>query len=200
MYYSSIRKYDIANGPGVRVSLFVSGCDHHCKGCFQPETWNPKYGKLFDKKAKEEILDYLSEPQVDGITLLGGDPLYKDNLFEVFLLLDEIRERFGDSKTIWLYTGYRYEEIINKFIMAQDENYNTYIKIMKLIDILVDGRFEEDKKDLRLQFRGSSNQRLIDVKKSISIGSELRIYYKNKIDDETYTVDIKESNIDGCFD
>ena len=203
MYYSLIRKYDVANGPGVRVSLFVSGCDHHCKGCFQPETWNPEYGKIFDKEAEKEIMDCLSEPQVDGITLLGGDPLYKDNIINIYFLINTIRKTFGDSKSIWLYTGYRYEEIVNEIINFPHKTVELGFlhDIMMNIDVLVDCRFEEDKKDLKLQFRGSSNQRLIDVKKSMNyIGSELKIYHKNKIEDKTYILTIKESNKDGYFD
>ena len=197
MYYSLIRKYDVANGPGVRVSLFVSGCDHHCKGCFQPETWNPEYGKIFDKEAEKEIMDCLSEPQVDGITLLGGDPLYKDNIPGIFILLSEIKEKFGDTKTVWLYTGYTFDYILHKLFMDPPDPLTHHMlnMIIKYTDILVDGKFEEDKKDLRLQFRGSSNQRLIDVKKSMdSIGSEFQIYYKNRIEDETYMLAIKDSD------
>ena len=203
MYYSAIRKYDVANGPGIRVSLFVSGCDHHCKGCFQPETWNPEYGKIFDREAEKEIMDYLSEPQVDGITILGGDPLYKNNIINVYFLITTIRKTFGDSKSIWLYTGYRFEEILNQIITFPPKTVELSFlhDIMINIDVLVDGRFEEDKKDLRLQYRGSSNQRLIDMRKTIDhTGSDLRIYHKNKIEDETYIIDIKEANKDGYFD
>ena len=197
MYYSAIRKYDVANGPGIRVSLFVSGCDHHCKGCFQPETWDPKFGKPFDEEATKEIMECLSEPQVDGITLLGGDPLYKDNIPSILILLSEIKKKFGDTKTIWLYTGYTFENILHKiFIDAPNPLIQSMLlQIIKCTDVLVDGKFEEDKKDLRLQFRGSSNQRLIDVKKSMdSMGSEFQIYYKNRIEDETYILAIKDSD------
>jgi len=197
MYYSAIRKYDVANGPGIRVSLFVSGCDHHCKGCFQPETWDPKFGKPFDEEAKKEIMECLSEPQVDGITLLGGDPLYKDNIPDIFILLSEIKKKFCDSKTVWLYTGYTFENILYKILMDPPDPLTHHMlnMIIKYTDILVDGKFEEKNKDLRLQYRGSSNQRLIDVKKSIdSIGSGFQIYYKNRIEDETYTLAIKESD------
>ena len=197
MYYSAIRKYDVANGPGIRVSLFVSGCDHHCKGCFQPETWDPKFGKLFDEEATKEIMECLSESQVDGITLLGGDPLYKNNIPGIFILLSEMKKKFGDTKTVWLYTGYTFEHILYKLLMDPPDPLTHHMlnMIIKYTDILVDGKFEEDKKDLRLQFRGSSNQRLIDVKKSMdSLGSEFQIYYKNRIEDETYILAIKDSD------
>ena len=143
MNYIKITPIDIANGPGCRTVLWTAGCSHHCKECHNPDTWNPNAGQLFDENAKKELFDVLGKHFIRGITLSGGDPLYKGNV-------DEITEL---CKEIWCYTGYVYEEIKD-------------LELMKYIDVLVDGEFQIDKKDITLLFRGSSNQRLIDIPKT----------------------------------
>ncbi len=159
MHYGAIKKCDIANGEGIRVSLFVSGCRNKCKGCFQPETWDFTYGKLFDSSAREEIFSALNNPSVRGITVLGGEPLEPENQGEILSLLREIKNRLPE-KTVWLFTGATYEQLGNA-----KERYNTeYISdLLALVDILVDGPYVEEQKSLGLRFRGSKNQRVIDM-------------------------------------
>ena len=166
MYYGNIKKSDIANGPGVRVSLFVSGCTHHCKGCFTEETWNFKYGEPFTEKTEEQILNLLKPSYVSGLTVLGGEPMEYVNQKDLLPFLKKVRETYP-KKTIWCYTGYVYEKdvlgrMVSKWKITKD--------ILELIDVLVDGPFIEEQKDITLLFRGSSNQRLIDVPKSMKAG------------------------------
>lgn len=162
MNYGRINTTDIANGLGVRVSLFVSGCRHHCKGCFNPETWNFNYGDLYTSKVQNYILDNISKSYISGITLLGGDPFEPENQKDLLDLLIKVREIKG--KDVWCYTGYRYEEIISN----ESEMHTPYtMDFLNNIDVLVDGEFVEELKDITLKFKGSSNQRIIDVKKSI---------------------------------
>lgn len=166
MNYSLIRKCDIANGPGVRVSLFVSGCTHHCPGCFQPETWDFNYGKKFTDETIWEILRLLEPNYIDGLTVLGGEPLDERNMDDVWALLDVVRRMGSPEKTVWLYTGSTLEQL-----RARPYQYGQLTKdILNKVDILVDGPFVEAKKDLRLKFCGSSNQRLIDLRKTEEIG------------------------------
>lgn len=153
MNYSAIKKYDIANGTGVRVVLFVSGCNHHCKGCHNPETWNPENGKIFDDKAKKEIYDQLDKEYIAGITFSGGDPLFKNNKIEICNFILELKEKYP-NKNIWLYTGYMIEELL----LMDDENINT---ILNNIDVLVDGKFIEELKDITYKWAGSTNQRIL---------------------------------------
>lgn len=163
MNYGTIKKYDIANGPGVRVSLFVSGCTHHCPGCFNSETWDFNYGHPFDSEVMNEILEALEPPHIRGFSLLGGEPFEHVNQQALLPLLKEIKRRFP-SKDIWCYTGYDFEQDI------LDVMYKTWQEtpeILSCIDILVDGEFVETKKDLSLRFRGSSNQRIIRVADSL---------------------------------
>ena len=148
MNYAIIKKYDIANGIGVRVSLFVSGCNHRCKGCFNSEAWDFNYGKKFDVNAENEILHVLEKSYIKGLSVLGGEPLQQDSTLLEFLR--KVKSKFP-NKSIWLYTGYTYEQIKDK-------------KELDYVDVLVDGKFVEALKDISLQFRGSSNQRIIDVK------------------------------------
>lgn len=162
--YANIKYDDIANGPGVRVSLFVSGCRNKCKGCFQPETWNFDYGKPFTDTEKNDIIDYLRSRFVTGITILGGDPFEPENEPVVEKLLMDIKDIYP-NKSVWVYTGYLYEDLIEK-----------YPNIFWYIDVLVDGRFEEEKKDISLKFRGSSNQRIIDIVKSITMNRVVNYY------------------------
>lgn len=164
MNYSGIYECDVANGIGNRTVLFVSACSHRCVGCQNKQTWNPNFGSPFTKETLDYILNCLSKPYIDGITLTGGDPLYKGNLEETLNIIQTIKKQLP-NKTIWLYTGYTWEEISDNF------SYNKIdflrYKIVASCDVLVDGRFEIDKKDLTLPFRGSSNQRVIDIKQTL---------------------------------
>ncbi len=159
MNYSAIKLVDVANGDGVRVSLFVSGCSNKCKGCFNPETWNFKYGNPFDETAQAIIVEQLARPYINGLTLLGGDPFEIDNQKALLPFLRRVRERFK-QKTIWAYTGYVYGVDLSKngkvYCDATDP-------ILDLIDVLVDGPFVESQKDISLRFRGSTNQRIINL-------------------------------------
>ena len=161
MYYGNIKNCDIADGDGVRVSLFVSGCRNHCKGCFQPETWDFNYGKPYTKETEDRIIELLKPEYIDGLTLLGGDPFENENQEELCNLLERVKKEFGDTKDIWCYTGYVYEDIIaDNFV----RNTPYTAKLLNLIDILVDGPFIEEEKDLTLRFRGSRNQRILNLK------------------------------------
>lgn len=159
MNYCNIKNFDIANGYGVRVSLFVSGCTNACKGCFQPETWDFEYGNPFTKKTEDEILKMMDEDFIDGLTLLGGDPFEPANQKALIGFLKRVRKE-RSSKNIWAFTGFTFEELKTEGSYSRTDVTD---EILDLIDVLIDGRFEEDKKDIRLQFRGSSNQRLIDM-------------------------------------
>ena len=162
MNYGTIKKRDIANGPGVRVSLFVSGCTHHCKGCFNAETWNFDYGQPFTKETEDEILSYLAPDFVAGLTLLGGEPFEPQNQRVLLPFLRRVREQLP-NKTIWCYTGYVWDEELKKPSRARCE---TTDEMLSLIDVLVDGEFVEAKRNIRLRFRGSENQRLLDLRAS----------------------------------
>lgn len=153
MRYHNITKDDMLNGDGLRVVLWVAGCSHCCKGCQNPITWDPAGGLLFDEAAKQEIFEQLDKPYISGITFSGGDPLHAANRFDVRNLMAEIREKYPD-KTIWMYTGDSWENIM-------------HYAIMQYIDVLVDGEFQIDKKDNKLLWKGSSNQRVIDVQKTL---------------------------------
>lgn len=154
MNYANIKYNDIANGEGVRTSLFVSGCSNHCKGCFNPETWDKNFGQKFTDDTIKDILDSLDSDYIEGLTILGGDPMEKYNQADVLKLVHALRERYKDTKSIWIYSGYTYENLINQPLAKA---------ILDNCDILVDGKFEIDKKDIRLKFRGSSNQRIIEL-------------------------------------
>ena len=161
MYYADIKRIDVANGPGVRVSLFVSGCTHHCKGCFNPETWDFKYGKEYTKDTEDEIIEYLRPDHIKGLTLLGGDPLEYTNSIALLPLLDRIKKKLP-NKDIWCFTGYTWEDLMNTYTLRKD--------ILSYIDVLVDGEFIEELKSLNLKFKGSSNQRIIMVQESLEKG------------------------------
>lgn len=167
MYYSKIKFNDVANGPGLRVSLFTSGCKHHCKGCFQPETWNFTNGELFTLDTQKYIIEKSNNKYIAGLSLLGGDPL--DNVDGILPLLKKYREVFGSTKTIWLWTGYLFEEIINDKKMSQ---------VLPFLDVLIDGQFKEELKNITLKFKGSSNQKVIDVSETLKTG-ELVLYNEN---------------------
>ena len=183
-----MRQTDISNGEDVGVSLFVQGCHFHCKNCFNQDTWDFNGGKEWNDDTKNKFLELMDKPYIKRISILGGEPLANENVKDVYELLYEIRERYPNKK-IWLYTGYEYEQIFKYQFMSilsivydmirhadsMNENvkYDRYRrKAVKLCDILVDGRFDESKKDLRLKWRGSSNQRVIDIEKT---------YFKNSI-------------------
>lgn len=163
MNYATIKKHDIANGTGIRVSLFVSGCTHHCKGCFNPETWDFNYGSEYTEATENEILQALAPSYIKGLTLLGGEPFEPQNQPTLLKLCKKVKEQYP-NKTIWCYTGYNYEMDILAGKLGDHEITDALIH---LIDVLVDGPFVEAKKDLRLRFKGSSNQRIIDVPKSL---------------------------------
>lgn len=167
MNYGEIKTTDIANGIGVRTSLFVSGCTHHCKGCFNPDTWNYNYGRTFTKEVEDEIIESLKPAYVSGLTILGGEPMEVANQRALRPFLQRVRTLLP-NKTIWIYSGYLYEELTdkdNKRCHGDDTEV-----ILSLIDVLVDGEFMLDLKDITLKFRGSSNQRIIDVKKTLETG------------------------------
>ena len=166
MNYGEIKKNDIANGEGVRVSLFVSGCTHHCKGCFNHETWDFTYGKPFTKETADEILQTLDRSYINGLSLLGGEPFEPQNQKVLIAFLQEVKARFP-KKNIWCYTGYILEEDLLKASRARCEYTD---EMLSLIDVLVDGEFKEELKDISLAFRGSTNQRIIDVKSTIEQG------------------------------
>ena len=163
MNYALIRENDIANGPGVRTSLFVSGCRHHCKGCFNPETWNFNYGQPFTQQEIDAIIK-ASEPSfIDGLTLLGGEPLEPENQSALIELLKQFKTKLP-NKSIWCYTGFSFENDILEKFNTKSEN---IAELLPLLDVLVDGKFVEELKNSALLFRGSSNQNIIDVKKSL---------------------------------
>lgn len=166
MYYSEIKECDIANGPGVRVTLFVSGCTHHCKGCFNEMTWDFQYGREFTWEDAEKIIKLLEPSYIAGLTLLGGEPMEYRNQQGLLPLLRKVKERYPD-KTIWCYTGYLYDrDILDDFGGKWEETR----ELLSYLDVVVDGEFVEAQKDISLRFRGSSNQRIIDVKKSREMG------------------------------
>ena len=166
MHYATIKPRDIANGPGVRVSLFVSGCTHHCPGCFNAEAWDFDYGKPFDKAVVDELLTLLEPDYVKGLSLLGGEPFEPQNQRGLLPFLREFRRRFP-NKTVWCYTGYVYERDLLSESRARCEVTD---EMLSCIDILVDGPFVEELKSLRLRFRGSSNQRVLDLNETRRTG------------------------------
>ena len=163
MNYANIKTHDIANGPGVRVSLYVSGCTHHCKGCFNPETWDHEYGDVFDERVADRIIKALEPEYIRGFSLLGGEPFDPKNSPEMAKFLKRVKETYPE-KDIWCYTGYDFEKDLLTYKVGQMEE---VCDMLACIDVLVDGRFIEKYKIIDLRFRGSTNQRIIDVKKSL---------------------------------
>ena len=163
MYYADIKKADVANGLGVRVSVFVSGCTHHCKNCFNEEAWDFHYGNEFTQKEIDKVIELMDHSYVAGLSLLGGEPFEHINQQGLLPLVKIVKEKFPD-KNIWCYSGYTFE---NDIIDRMCKEWKETPELLSYIDVLVDGKFEEEKKDLSLRFRGSSNQRIIDVKKSL---------------------------------
>lgn len=159
MNYAKINANDIANGPGVRVSLFVSGCRRHCPGCHNPQAWDFDFGTRFTKNTMHRILSRLGEGFIDGLTILGGEPFEPDNVGAVWEIISESKRVFP-AKTIWVYSGYHYEALHYRF---PDD-------LLSMIDVLVDGPYIEAERDISLKFRGSRNQRIIDVPKSLTSG------------------------------
>lgn len=166
MNYAQIRKYDVTNGPGVRTTLFVSGCTHNCKECFNIEQQNFKYGNEWTNTVEDEFIKYCLNPNVCGVSILGGEPFQQD-INIMFNLLQRICNEV--QKPIWIWSGYTYEEIINDSEKS---------RLLSFIDVLIDGRFELDKRDLSLKYRGSENQRVIDIKKTLSTKSVVEIEIK----------------------
>ena len=167
MHFCGINKEDITNGPGIRLSLFVSGCTNHCKGCFSPETWSFAYGDEYTKETEDKIIKELSKPYYDGITILGGEPFEPENQKELIDLIRRVRKELPD-KTIWMFSGNVYEDL-------SDSQYKKHTdvtdEILDTIDVLVDGPFDIGKRDVSLAFRGSLNQRIIDMKKTRETGT-----------------------------
>lgn len=163
MNYARINPNDIANGIGVRVTLFVSGCTHHCKGCFNSETWDFGYGTPFTEETTEHIIKLLEPSYIEGLTLLGGEPMEPQNQRALLPLLKKVRNIYP-QKNIWCYSGY----LFDKEILSGRAHCEVTDELLSYIDVLVDGRFVEEKKNIMLKFRGSENQRIIDVGKSLS--------------------------------
>ncbi|RHO22869.1 anaerobic ribonucleoside-triphosphate reductase activating protein [Amedibacterium intestinale] len=159
MYYGALKTCDIANGSGVRVTLFVSGCTNACKGCFQKETWDFHYGDLYTKETEDKIMEALYPSYVQGLTLLGGEPFEIENQKELIKLVRRVKKEYPE-KNIWCYTGFTLEKDL---IEGGKRHCEVTDEMLSYLDVLVDGKFEEDLKDIRLKFRGSSNQRLIDM-------------------------------------
>lgn len=167
MNYCNVKNCDIANGVGVRVSLFVSGCRNRCKNCFQPETWDFNYGKPFDAQTEEKLMKMLAPSYINGLTVLGGEPMEPENQRALLPFLKKVKAAYP-QKTIWLYTGFTLDELRSPDCRAHTEYTE---EILKLLTVLVDGRFVEEKKNISLRFRGSENQRLIDVAATLAAGS-----------------------------
>lgn len=169
MKYHNITYPDMNNGDGLRVCLWLSGCSHHCKGCQNPQTWDINSGIIFDEAAKEELFKELEKDYISGITFTGGDPLHKNNIKEVLTLINEIKDKYPE-KTIWLYTGYSWDEIwfpYGEIVTNHSQaRFTRYITIEK-VDVLIEGKYKEELRDITLKWRGSSNQRVINVQESI---------------------------------
>ena len=191
MHYGAIKKFDIANGEGIRTTLFVSGCRNRCPSCFQPETWDFDYGREFTLEAAEEIYESISIPSVRGVTILGGEPMEPENQRGLLPFLRELKMRFPD-KTVWLYTGNLYEELTGE-VGSHVKCIDITEELLSYVDILVDGRFIESEARLGLRFRGSANQRIIDIPKTRKSGEiviwhgqgEDRVYNKSEEKNES---------------
>lgn len=165
MNYASIKTTDVANGPGVRVSLFVSGCTHRCEDCFNEEAWDFSYGKPFDEQARRQVMSALDHDYIEGLSVLGGEPFEPENQKALLPFLASVRERYP-KKTVWCYSGYMWEELMK----TPSPGHLPSRELIKLLDVLVDGRYEKDLRDLNLKFRGSKNQRILDVRRSLLAG------------------------------
>lgn len=166
MHYGQIKNCDIANGEGVRVTLFVSGCTNRCEGCFQPETWDFSYGKPFTSETEEEIINMIKPDYINGLTLLGGEPFEPSNQKALLPFVKRVRETYP-NKNIWAFTGFTLDQLLNKEPHPRCE---TTDELLSLIDVLVDGKFVLSQKNIRLRFRGSENQRIIDLPTTLKTG------------------------------
>ncbi len=175
MYYGRIKQFSIENGPGIRVSLFVSGCTHHCQGCFSRETWAFDYGEPFTKETEERILAMLEPDYIAGLTLLGGDPAEPVNQQALLPLLGRVKAETG--KDIWVYSGYLYEELLP----GGRANCESTKEFLSLCDVLVDGPYIEAQKNLMLSFRGSENQRIIDLSRTAETGIVTELFWDQKV-------------------
>ncbi len=167
MHYGQIKNCDIANGEGVRVTLFVSGCTNCCEGCFQPETWNFNYGQPFTKETEDEIIKMLAPDYINGLTLLGGEPFEPDNQRALLPFVKKVKNTYP-NKNIWAFTGFTIEQLLS---CSPHPRCEITDKLLSFIDILVDGRFEIDKKNICLRFRGSENQRILNLRKTLMCGT-----------------------------
>ena len=172
MNYAGIKYCDIANGTGCRTVLFVSGCRNACKGCFQPQTWDFGYGEPFDEKVQEEVLKSLEPDYITGITVLGGEPFEPENQKELVPFMRKVVARYP-NKNVWAFTGYIYDKDLVAGGRRHTEDTD---ELLSMIDVLVDGPFQEDKKDITLKFRGSSNQRILDLKETIRTGNIITLF------------------------
>ena len=167
MHYADIKKVDIANGEGVRVSVFVSGCRHHCKGCFNQIAWDFKYGKEFNDQTIDEIIKDMDHDYIEGLSLLGGEPLEPENQEGLAKLVERVKEKYP-NKNIWCYTGFDFEKDVMGKMCKESQMAQ---KLVSNLDVIVDGKFDETQMDKTLRFRGSRNQRIIDVKQSLEQGT-----------------------------
>ena len=174
MNYAKIKKHDIANGTGVRVSLYVSGCTHHCRNCFNPETWDFSCGEPFTEAVEEEILEALQPSYIRGLTLLGGEPFEPQNRPALIVLAEKVRRKLPE-KTIWCYTGYVYEKGLLAGRVGEEASVRA---LLELLDVLVDGEFEVEKKELDLHWKGSANQMVINVPETLGKG-EIVLHEEN---------------------
>ena len=172
MYYGEIKNCDIANGEGVRVSLFVSGCTNRCKNCFQPQTWDFCYGEPFDKNTENRLLSLLAPEYINGLTVLGGEPFEPQNQRALLPFIRKVK-RIYPNKNIWAYSGFTYEELLTK---GSHPNCEATEELLSFIDVLVDGRFIDELKDISLRFRGSRNQRVIDLVSTRKNGEPVLLY------------------------
>ena len=173
MHYGNIKNYDIADGEGVRVTLFCSGCTNRCEGCFQPETWDFCYGKEYTKETEDQLIQMLTDPNIQGLTLLGGDPFEPSNQRTLITLLRRVKQELP-TKDVWAYTGFVYEQDL---LEGQRKHTEVTDEMLSYIDVLVDGPFVIDEKDISLYFRGSTNQRVIDMPKTLKSGNVV-IYHE----------------------
>ena len=173
MHYGNIKNYDIADGEGVRVTLFCSGCTNRCEGCFQPETWDFCYGKEYTKETEDQLSQMLTNPNIQGLTLLGGDPFEPSNQRTLITLLRRVKQELP-TKDVWAYTGFVYEQDL---LEGQRKHTEVTDEMLSYIDVLVDGPFVIDQKDISLYFRGSTNQRVIDMPKTLKSGNVV-IYHE----------------------
>lgn len=170
IYYGNIKYCNASDGPGVRVSIYFSGCTVHCKGCHNPETWDFKYGNLFTEHVLDKVIEAVKQPFYSGLSIAGGEPLELKNREDVFKIIKKVYKE--THKSIWLWTSYTFEDIISGNIIPLD--------VLECIDVIVDGKFELDKKDLNLYYRGSSNQRIIDVKNSLELKTTVVLNYDDE--------------------